>query len=58
MLLFFSVARSPDNGQGERAEAAQPVAPVKTAKNTAPTFAPHMPVMSSAFDTSGLMAAA
>jgi hypothetical protein len=58
MFLFFSVARSPDNGHWERAEAAQPVVPVKTAKNTAPTFAPHMPVMSSAFDTSSLLAVA
>jgi hypothetical protein len=57
VLLFFSVARSQENGQWERAEAAQPATPVKTTKNTAPTFAPHMPVMSSAFDTSGLLAA-
>ncbi len=32
--------------------------PPKPSKNAAPTFAPHMPVMSSAFDTALLAAAA
>jgi hypothetical protein len=64
MFLFFSVARSPELGQGERAEVAQveqqqPVKPPpKPSKNAAPAFAPHMPMMSSAFDTSGWLAAA
>lgn len=62
MFLFFSVARSQDNGQWERADGAQaeqqPVKPApKPSKNAAPAFAPHMPVMSSAFDTSALAAA-
>ena len=60
MFLFFSVARSQDNGQWERAEVAQePVKPPpRPSKNAAPAFAPHMPVMSSAFDTSALVAVA
>jgi hypothetical protein len=62
VLLFFSVARSQDQGQWERAEAAQAEQPVKPApkpsKNAAPAFAPHMPVMSSAFDTASWMVAA
>jgi hypothetical protein len=62
MFLFFSVARSQEQGQWERAEAAQAEAPVKPApkpsKNAAPAFAPHMPLMSSAFDTSALATAA
>jgi hypothetical protein len=60
MFLFFSVARSQDQGQWERADGAQaePVKPPpKPSKNAAPAFAPHMPVMSSAFDTSALAAA-
>ncbi|MEY2655824.1 MAG: hypothetical protein RLZZ524_2852, partial [Pseudomonadota bacterium] len=32
--------------------------PPKPSKNAAPTFAPHMPMMSSAFDTSGWLVAA
>jgi hypothetical protein len=63
MLLFFSVARSQEQGHGERADGAQveqpPVkAPPKPSKNAAPSFAPHMPVMSSAFDTAALATAA
>jgi hypothetical protein len=60
MFLFFSVARSQEQGQWERADGApaeQPVKPApKPSKNAAPAFAPHMPVMSSAFDTSALAA--
>ena len=60
MFLFFSVARSQDNGQWERAEVAQePVKPPpRPSKNAAPAFAPHMPVMSSAFDTAMWLTAA
>jgi hypothetical protein len=63
MLLFFSVARSQEQGQWERAEVApieqQPVKPApKPTKNAAPTFAPHMPLMSSAFDTANWLVAA
>jgi hypothetical protein len=32
--------------------------PPKPSKNAAPSFAPHMPVMSSAFDTAALATAA
>jgi hypothetical protein len=56
MFLFFSVARSQENGSWERAtEVAQSVAdkpakPVaKTAANS--SFGMNMPLMSSAFDT-------
>ena len=60
MFLFFSVARSQEIGSWERAEVAQePVKPPpRPSKNAAPAFAPHMPVMSSAFDTSALVAVA
>jgi hypothetical protein len=59
MFLFFSVARSQDAGQWERAEMAQnEAATVKTVKSSAPSFAPHMPLMSSAFDTQAWLAAA
>jgi hypothetical protein len=59
MFLFFSVARSQEIGHWERAEAAPAAsAASKTAKNAAPAFAPHMPLMSSAFDTSALLVAA
>ena len=58
MFLFFSVARSQDAGQWERAETAQIETPVKTVKSSAPTFAPHMPLMSSAFDTQAWLVAA
>ncbi len=38
------------------AQVEQPVKPApKPSKNAAPSFAPHMPVMSSAFDTSALV---
>ena len=56
MLLFFSVARSQDNGSWERATEVAPViekpAP-KSAKTTLgnPNFGMNMPMMSSAFDT-------
>ncbi|MDP4302932.1 MULTISPECIES: hypothetical protein [Sphaerotilaceae] len=37
----------------------QPVKPApKPTKNAAPTFAPHMPLMSSAFDTANWLVAA
>ncbi|MFZ5521809.1 MAG: hypothetical protein ACOZD0_11475 [Pseudomonadota bacterium] len=61
MLLFFSVARSQENGQWERAEVAQndaPVKPVKTAKNATAPLTMNLPPMSSAFDTAMLLAAA
>jgi hypothetical protein len=56
MFLFFSVARSQENGSWERAtEVAQSVAdkPAKpAAKNAAnSSFGMNMPMMSSAFDT-------
>ncbi|MFM2118947.1 MAG: hypothetical protein RL722_415 [Pseudomonadota bacterium] len=43
--------------QPEVAPAPKPAA-TKTPKSSAPAFAPHMPVMSSAFDTSSWLAAA
>jgi hypothetical protein len=63
VLLFFSVARSPEFGQGERAEAALGEAAKTTTKtsksaNSAPCFGPHMAFMSSAFDTSAWLDAA
>jgi hypothetical protein len=56
VLLFFSVARSQEQGSWERAtELAQSVAekPAKPASKTAAnsTFGMNMPMMSSAFDT-------
>lgn len=58
MLLFFSVARSQENGSWERAtEVAQnttdkPVKPTKSgAAGGNPSFGMNMPMMSSAFDT-------
>ena len=56
MLLFFSVARSQENGSWERAaEVAQstdkPAKPVKSGHGN-PSFGMNMPMMSSAFDTS------
>jgi hypothetical protein len=55
MFLFFSVARSQEQGQWERAtEVAQNVAdkPAKASKNAAnASFGMNMPLMSSAFDT-------
>lgn len=68
MLLFFSVARSQENGSWERAtEVApgnttagntdKPAKPAKPAGKTSaaggnPAFGTNMPMMSSAFDTS------
>lgn len=60
MFLFFSVARSQDIGQWERAqEAAQVEATTKPkpSKN-APTLVMKLPPMSSAFDTGMMVAAA
>ena len=62
MLLFFSVARSQENGSWERAAetaqvnatpaVAKPAAKVAVPKNgTNPNFGMNMPMMSSAFDT-------
>lgn len=56
MFLFFSVARSQENGSWERAtEVAQNFADkpaAKTSKNAAnANFGMNMPMMSSAFDT-------
>jgi hypothetical protein len=54
MFLFFSVARSQEQGQWERAEVAQNVAekPAKASKSAAnASFGMNMPLMSSAFDT-------
>jgi hypothetical protein len=60
MLLFFSVARSQEIGQWERAETApsEAIKPVKTANNATPTLSMNLPPMSSAFDTAMLLAAA
>ena len=65
MFLFFSVARSQENGSWERAaEVAQVVATAKPAvkvvpKNgTNPNFGMNMPMMSSAFDTAAWLNAA
>jgi hypothetical protein len=59
VLLFFSVARSQEQGSWERAtETAPGVAekekPAKAAAKSAanPSFGMNMPMMSSAFDTS------
>jgi hypothetical protein len=61
VLLFFSVARSQENGSWERAETAQQQITVEKPKTTAkasaktngnPNFGMNMPMMSSAFDTS------
>lgn len=55
MFLFFSVARSQEQGQWERAtEVAHNIAdkPAKASKNAAnASFGMNMPLMSSAFDT-------
>ena len=64
MFLFFSVARSPEIGSGERAEMTQvvadkPVPKVAVPKNgTNPNFGMNMPLMSSAFDTAMWLTAA
>ncbi|MEF7615412.1 hypothetical protein V4F39_15945 [Aquincola sp. MAHUQ-54] len=55
MFLFFSVARSQENGSWERAAetapetTAKPKSTSKAAANS--TFGMNMPMMSSAFDT-------
>ena len=57
MFLFFSVARSQENGSWERAtEVAHNVADKPAAKNASKSaanasFGMNMPLMSSAFDT-------
>ena len=61
MFLFFSVARSLENGSWERAtETAQndvkPAAKSKQAANA--SFGMNMPLMSSAFDTAMWLTAA
>ena len=65
MLLFFSVARSQENGHWERAPETAPTIdtlpakPVKTAKTAAnASFGTNMPLMSSAFDTAMWLTAA
>jgi hypothetical protein len=67
VFLFFSVARSQENGSWERAtEVAQTTTaapakpPVKVVpKNgTNPNFGMNMPMMSSAFDTAAWLSAA
>jgi hypothetical protein len=72
MFLFFSVARSQENGSWERAaetaqttpaaaagSAAKPAAPKVVPKNgTNPNFGMNMPMMSSAFDTAAWLSAA
>ena len=65
MFLFFSVARSQENGSWERAtEVAQantvkPAAKVAVPKNgTNPNFGMNMPMMCSAFDTAAWLNAA
>jgi hypothetical protein len=55
VFLFFSVARSQENGSWERAAETAPIekpAPKASSKaNANPTFGMNMPLMSSAFDT-------
>jgi hypothetical protein len=65
VLLFFSVARSQDNGSWERAaETAQSTSAVKPAAKTVskngqnPNFGMNMPMMCSAFDTAAWLNAA
>ncbi len=69
MFLFFSVARSQENGSWERAtevaqqqqqqSAVKPAAKVPTAKNGVnPNFGMNMPMMCSAFDTAAWLNAA
>jgi hypothetical protein len=57
MFLFFSVARSQDLGQWERAQETAQVVTAKPSKS-APTLVMKLPPMSSAFDTGMLLAAA
>lgn len=53
MFLFFSVARSQENGSWERAtEVAQQPVIKSTKTNPNPNFGMNMPMMCSAFDTS------
>ena len=56
MFLFFSVARSQENGSWERAAEVAPVVekPAKSSAKTIgnPNFGMNMPMMCSAFDTS------
>jgi IMP dehydrogenase/GMP reductase len=65
MFLFFSVARSQENGSWERAaEVAQTAAVAKPAVKVVPkngvnpNFGMNMPMMSSAFDTAAWLNAA
>ncbi len=67
MLLFFSVARSQENGSWERATEVAPASeiekPVSKSKASAktignPNFGMNMPMMCSAFDTSMWLSAA
>ena len=64
MFLFFSVARSQDNGSWERATevtqttAAKPAVKVVPKNGTNPNFGMNMPLMSSAFDTAAWLNAA
>ena len=65
MLLFFSVARSQENGSWERATevaptsaAAKPAAKVVPKNGTNPNFGMNMPMMTSAFDTAAWLQAA
>ena len=57
MFLFFSVARSQENGSWERAtevaqtNALKPAAKVVPKNGTNPNFGMNMPMMCSAFDT-------
>ena len=63
MFLFFSVARSQENGSWERAaetapEAAKPAAKAAAKNGVNPNFGMNMPMMSSAFDTAMWLTAA
>ena len=65
MFLFFSVARSQENGSWERATevaqasaAAKPAAKVVPKNGTNPNFGMNMPMMTSAFDTAAWLRAA
>jgi hypothetical protein len=63
VLLFFSVARSQENGSWERATEEAPVAaPKPAAKNSTAAananVGMNMPMMSSAFDTAMWLTAA
>jgi len=63
VFLFFSVARSQENGSWERAAETAQTTAVKTAKpapknGVNPQFGMNMPMMSSAFDTAAWLDAA